>query len=238
MKARSVSIEDTRVVKRYPSATAATAALTRAAALQEAGLATPSATRLGPDALAFPRLSGRTGPTLTADLATLLAPLAALHATSIPGLAPQDPFRRITPRLSDAPAALRARVATLAAQSRPAPTVPVHGDFHPGQAIVTSDGTPWVIDLDDMALATSEADLGNLLAWLLTAPDTRDAPPPIGWRKTLCAAWRGSQLYPATLSLHTEIALIRRAMKRAEDGDSVPLNRLMAGGYSAQISAD
>lgn len=232
----SVQIEAHRVVKSYPSATAAQDALARAIALSAAGIATPRPDALTPTALAFPRLDGHSGPDLLADLPTLLSPLLALHSTALPGLPRHDPFRRISPRLSLAPPPLRARIATLTALPRPQPTTPIHGDFHPGQVIADPDGTAWLIDLDDMALATPEADLGNLLAWLLTAPAAQDQTPAKGWKTALLNAWHGMQLHPATLCMETEIALIRRALKRAGAGDATPLHRLLSGGYADAIS--
>lgn len=236
MERQSVTIEAMRVVKSYPSAAITHAALIRAEALRAAGLDTPAATRMDATTLAFDRLSGRSGAVLIRDLPTLLAPLAALHCTPVPDLPPHDPFRRIMPRLPLAPATLRARIATLATQPRAMPTATLHGDFHPGQVIATADGTAWLIDLDDMAHGPAEADVGNLLAWCLTAPETRDAPPSGGWRKALVAAWRGNELHPATLSFETEIALVRRALKRFAKGDGTPLERLMTGSHAPSLS--
>lgn len=236
MKTQSVSMEDTRVVKVYPATALADAALHRAETLRATGIATPAATRIAPDALAFPRLDGRSGTALATDLTTLLAPLAALHRVAVPGLAPHDPFHRIRPRLANAPAALLARIEALETEGNPTPSVTIHGDFHPGQVIVAPDGTGWLIDLDDLARGTPEADLGNLLAYLLTAPATRDTAPRGGWRDALLAAWGGDELHPANLSRQTEIALIRRALKGAERGNLLPLDRLMAGGFARAIS--
>lgn len=234
----SVQIEAQRVVKPYPSATAAQDAVDRATALSAAGIATPRPEALTPTVLAFPRLDGRSGADLLANLQTLLSPLPALHRTSLHGLPPFDPFRRITPRLSLAPPALRARIATLTAQPRPQPATPIHGDFHPGQVIANPDGTAWLIDLDDMALATPEADVGNLLAWLLTAPAAQAHRPATGWRKAVIAAWRGAPLHLPTLCLETEIALVRRALKGAAAGNCAPLDGLLSGGYTDALSAD
>lgn len=231
-------MEGARVVKVYPSPDAAKTALDRASALRGAGLHTPAASPLAPATLAFTRLTGRSGAALLADLPTLLAPLAALHRTPLPGLAPHDPFRRITPRLSLAPPALQARIAALATRPMPTSTATLHGDFHPGQVIATEDGTPWLIDLDDMAFGPPEADLGNLLAWLLTSPTARDRAPAGGWRRALLNAWTGHELHPTTLSVQTEIALIRRALKLFAQGEDGPLTRILADGYRAEISDD
>lgn len=236
MKTQSVSMEETRVVKVYPATPLSDAALHRANTLRAAGIATPAATRIAPDALAFPRIDGRSGTALASDLATLLAPLAALHRAAVPGLAPHDPFHRIRPRLNHAPTALRARIEALETAGNPAPSVTIHGDFHPGQVIAAPDGTGWLIDLDDLAHGAPEADLGNLLAYLLTAPATRDTAPRGGWRDALLAAWGGDELHPANFSRQTEIALIRRALKGAGRGDPLPLDRLMAGGYAPALS--
>lgn len=237
MTAFPVRMEAERVVKHYTAPEMADRAQQHAEALAQADVATPLPLRLAPDILAFPRLEGRSGAVLASDLPALLAPLPALHAARVPGLAPLDPFRRIFPRLAAAPPALRARIAVLAAQPRPRPTSTVHGDFHPGQVIMAGDRTAWLIDLDDLALATPEADLGNLLAWLLTSPSTRSAPPAKGWKAALLAAWTGPAPDCANLGLETEIALIRRALKCAERGDDLPLQSLLSGGFDAAFSA-
>jgi hypothetical protein len=236
MTGLSVQIEAHRVVKSYPSEAAAGHAITRAAQLSAAQIMTPVPVAPTPTTLAFPRLHGRSGIDLLGDLQTLLAPLQTLHRTPIPNLPSHDPFRRITPRIPLAPPSLQTRIAILAALPRPQPTATIHGDFHPGQVIADADGTAWLIDLDDMALATPEADLGNLLAWLLTAPAVQEQRPATGWKSALLNAWNGAHLHPATLCIETEIALIRRGLKRAGAGDFAPLHHLLSGGYSDALS--
>ncbi len=92
----------------------------------------------------------------------------------------------------------------------PARTV-VHGDFHPGQTICDAMGRLWLIDLDDLALAPPEADLGNLAAWMAT-----QAP---GMLTQLATTARNSVLAvaadadPALTAHFQTIALVRRGLK-------------------------
>lgn len=204
-------------VKHYPSAAAAATARRRSRAARAAGVATPAV--LGAPAaraLAFARVTPAGDP----DLAGMLAALARLHAMPGAGLSRFDPFRRITPRLAAAPPPLRALAAGLAAADAacgwPASS-PVHGDFHPGQVLADAGGTVWLVDLDDMALAPPEADLGNLAAWLASAaPCDLSAGLPQALARVL-AHRPGAN--PALAAHFARIALLRRALKLAARGE-------------------
>lgn len=235
MPGGNVIMAGDRVVKSYPAAADAQAAQDRARALIRQGTATPEAFRDSEKTISFQMLAGQSGTALLDELGALLSPLPALHAASLP-LPPHDPFRRILPRLALAPDALRERIAALRTPTKPGPCHPVHGDFHPGQVIRTTDGKVWLIDLDDMAAGTVADDLGNLIAWLATAPAARDRMAPPVWRDAVLRAWQGGRIAPQDLAKTTEIALIRRALKRAATGDLQPIARLMSGGYADLLS--
>ena len=230
-----VVLAESVVLKRFSSTTAATAALDRAEALQAAGIATPLPIRENDRTLRFPRIKGTTGPDLIARLPDLLSPLLGLNRLRLPslGLPQHDPLRRIRPRLALAPPP----VASLVLEQ--VPLLPegtdrvCHGDFHPGQVIHDAEGRSWLLDLDDLALGPVEADLGNLIAWLASQP--LRAPRPltdrlVDSRATLVAAWTGlgGRTDPAILAPYMTLALIRRALKRAESGDTSLLDELAA----------
>jgi aminoglycoside phosphotransferase (APT) family kinase protein len=141
-----------------------------------------------------------------------------------------DPFRRIRPRLHLAPPALRDRIDRLMYLPMPTSGHVCHGDFHPGQVIRDAAGTSWLIDLDDLAVACPAADLGNLIAYLATSPPRSDTITTAVDQLTpaVMAAWASEPqtLNMAEITYFTEIALIRRALKRAERGDLAVLEQI------------
>lgn len=228
-----VTFSESVVVKRFSAATAATAALNRAEALQAAGIATPIPIREDDRTLRFPRITGTTGPDLIQGLPDLLSPLLGLNRLRLPtlGLPQHDPLLRIRPRLALAPATV-ARLAQQQVTRLPATMDTIcHGDFHPGQVIRDAAGRSWLLDLDDLALGPVEADLGNLIAWL-ASQSLRD-PRPLAdrlndARASLVAAWTGlgGRTDHAILDPYMTLAIIRRALKRAERGDPSLLDEL------------
>jgi hypothetical protein len=181
-------------------------------------------------------------------LATCLLPLVRLHGTDPAGfdLRPLDPWRRIDPRLlelqaAEGPgearvlcrAALRARrsterrLFTIGAQRHGADQVLVHSDYHIGQLVFASSlGEPWLLDIDDLALAARESDLGNFAAHLATVEDCAGDILDIfrGLSSVLCLLYEGvaqHRVEPDTVEAYGAIALLRRALKLRERGASM-----------------
>jgi hypothetical protein len=207
----------TGFIKQYPSVHAAEVAFQRAVMARQAGVCTPAVLdRTGPQSLCFERIEGTHPP----DPARLLQVLVPLHRMPHRGLARFDPFLRIRPRLPGAPLQVRALADRLMAQDAalnwPTSAV-IHGDFHPGQVLCDAAGQAWLVDLDDLALAPPEADLGNLAAWRATQS------PPGPWPLAQDAV----PLADPELTGHFHaIALLRRALKLAERGQPEVLTRL------------
>jgi hypothetical protein len=181
-------------------------------------------------------------------LVVCLLPLVRLHGTDPAGfdLQPLDPWRRIDPRLLELQAAegsgearalcraaLRARRSTerhlvkIGAQRDGAGQVVVHGDYHIGQLIfAVFEGEPWLVDLDDLALAARESDLGNFAAHLATVEDcggdTLDTFRAL--TSLLCPLYEGLAQYRVdrnTVEAYGAVALLRRALKLRGRGASV-----------------
>jgi Phosphotransferase enzyme family len=213
-----------RFDKLYPSVVAADLARHRSLAAMASGVPTPAVlARIGPKALSFERIVPHGQPTL----AGMLAVLQRLNRMPPDGLIRFDPFLRIRPRLGAAPSRIRALVSELEAQDAalywPANSV-IHGDFHPGQTMMDRSGKVWLLDLDDLALAPQEADLGNLAAWSATCTegnlDTQARAAMLG---LLALAPEADPL----LSEHfLQIALVRRALKLAGKGQFWALDQL------------
>jgi hypothetical protein len=200
--------------KVYASPEAAATARWRSQVARAAGVPTPAVLgEEGAEALVFDRIMAQGQP----GLPEMVGLLTTLRAMPVEGLARHDPFRRILPRLRTAPPKVAALVVRLRARDAnlawPASGV-VHGDFHPGQVLRDAKGKHWLVDLDDLALAPPEADLGNLAAWQAT-----QAP---GHLKDQSEAAQGMllalapQADPRLLAHFCDIALVRRALKLAE----------------------
>lgn len=210
--------------KAYASPQAAATARWRSRAALAAGVPTPAVLgEEGPAALIFGRIEAQGQP----GLPEMVGLLTSLRAMPVDGLARHDPFRRILPRLRTVSPAMAELVAGL--QTRDAAlgwsaTGVVHGDFHPGQVLRDAKGKHWLVDLDDLALAPHEADLGNLAAWLAT-----QAP---GHLKDQSEAAQGMllalvpQADPRLLAHFCDIALVRRALKLAERDETWALSAL------------
>lgn len=207
----------TGFIKHYPSIEATEAAVLRALAARQAGVRTPSVLeRIGPRTLGFEHIAA-TGRPDPVDLLPVLVPLNRMPHR---GLSRFDPFLRIRPRLPGAPPQVQELAHRLMAEDAGLnwpQTAVIHGDFHPGQVLCDAQGLLWLVDLDDLALAPPEADLGNLTAWMatqglqdLSAPEHGLAP--------------GAD--PALTRHFFDIALLRRALKLAEKGQKDVLNRL------------
>lgn len=212
--------------KDYPSVAAADAALHRSVVARQAGVPTPAVLgRNGPLRLSFERVIAAEQPTLD----KMVEALRRLNRMSPDGLSRFDPFLRIRPRLGTAPSHIRALVTALETQDAalrwPFNTV-IHGDFHPGQTIRDRSGKLWLVDLDDLALAPPEADLGNLAAWIATrAEGNLETQASIAATKVLALAPHAA---PDLTGHFLQIALVRRALKLVEKGlpwalDQLPL---------------
>lgn len=207
----------TGFVKHYPSVQAAEAAVQRAWAARRAGVLTPAVLeRIGPKSVCFERIEGRGQP----DAAALMQVLPSVNRMPHCGLLRFDPFLRIRPRLPGAPKPIRdlahQLMETDASMNWPQTAV-IHGDFHPGQVLCDAQGLLWLVDLDDLALAPREADLGNLAAWMATQ-GLQDLSPP--------AAVLDPSADPALTRHFFAIALLRRALKLAGKGQTDVLSRL------------
>jgi hypothetical protein len=210
--------------KDYPSVAAADAALHRSVLARQAGVPTPAVLgRNGPLQLLFARVIAAEPPMLDKMVEALLL----LNRMPPDGLSRFDPFLRIRPRLGTAPSHIRTLVTALETQDAalrlPASTV-IHGDFHPGQTIRDRSGRLWLLDLDDLALAPPEADLGNLAAWIATKAEgnlVTQARTAIA--KVLAQAPHAA---PDLTGHFLQIALVRRALKLAEKGRPWALDQL------------
>jgi aminoglycoside phosphotransferase (APT) family kinase protein len=185
------------------------------------------------------------GPAIEGFLAACLLPLVHLHGVDPAGLelAPLDPWRRIGPRLlalhADKAreeagaiyrAALRARrsikrrFVEIAERAALAEQVVAHGDYHVGQLLFASPmDEPWLLDLDDLALAPRESDLGNFAAHLATveerAVDTFDAFCALA--SLVCRLYEslvGHEVDRDMVGAYGAIALVRRSLKLHERG--------------------
>lgn len=210
--------------KRYPTAEAARLARARCTAARNGGALTPAVWQgAKADVLCFDRIESHGA----ASLKEMVAALTVLHLVPMPGLGRFDPFSRIRPRLEAAPPSVRALVDGLAnkdtALAWSAAGV-VHGDFHPGQVIRDQSGKVWLIDLDDLALAPTEADLGNLAGWIAT-----QTPGPLAGAVAgaLAQVLSVASWADPTLTAHfLDIALVRRALKLQEKGNDWVVRQL------------
>ena len=234
MSAPSHWIEGGRFFKAVASPNEARTLVSRTKAARNAGVPTPPA-RLERDqrAISFPKLDGESGVGLVTKrpMSNLLAPLLALNRASVESLSPFDPFAKILPRLEASdPSWLHQAIERL----RPFPNTGssvIHGDFHAGQLIHEASGSVSIIDLEDLALGSPEADLANFAAHLATRPETSStslADGLAGWLIAVHTGWSrlGQSANPDLLISHAGAALIRRALKLRERGTSDVLDQL------------
>lgn len=212
--------------KHYPSVSAADVAMQRSLVARMAGVPTPAVLgRDGPLRLSFERVVAGFPPTLS----EMVEVLRWMKRMPPDGMIRFDPFFRIRPRLDGASPHIRALVFELEAQDasiRWSPSTVIHGDFHPGQTIRDHAGKIWLLDLDDLALAPPEADLGNLAAWVATRSEGNlNALADAALTELLALSPRAD---PALTGHFFQVALVRRALKLAEKGlpwavDQLPL---------------
>jgi len=226
-----VEIVGDTVLKRLANADAAARLIARTKALIAAGVPTPEARPgPGPGVVRFERIRGEPGLSVVSGasdgLAALLEPLAALHGAEVPGLEAYDPLHRIRPRLAGGGEPwIDEWIGRHTTSGRPAG--PVHGDFHAGQLVRDAGGRVWVLDLDDLALGSPEADLGNFAAHLATRPETRQGDPLPGFERWLTRVLRHRPVADRDLAAsYGKIALLRRGLKLAEQGDASVLEAL------------
>jgi hypothetical protein len=218
------SLQADQFEKLYPSVEAADAAFQRSLSARRSGVPTPAVQgRNGPMRLSFDRVVASAPPTL----AQMVKALQTLHRMPPDRLTRFDPFLRIRPRLGGAPLHIQAFVRDLEAQDAalhwPATAV-IHGDFHPGQTIQDRSGTVWLLDLDDLALGPTEADLGNLSAWIATRSEgSLETQARNAMTEVLALA---PQANPVLTRHFQKVALARRALKLAGKGQPWALDQL------------
>ncbi|WP_221931627.1 phosphotransferase [Palleronia caenipelagi] len=148
--------------------------------------------------------------------------MSALHRCTLPGLCRLDPQLRIRPRLHHLTSQDIAEALHALGRLPTKGNALLHGDMHLGQMIDASDGTVWLIDLDDLCLGPAEADLGNLIANLATQAQLGDsfAKRLAFWRREVEAAWAKlvEPVCPDILERYIALALIRRHLKFREAG--------------------
>lgn len=225
MTDRGMSVSDAAAFpKGYSSAAKAATARARSLAARRAGVPTPAVLgQAGPKILSFERIDARGQP----SLAEIVRVVAHLHRMSGNGLGRFDPFLRIRPRLAGAPARIGAMAEELMARDAALhwpKCAAIHGDLHLGQVVRDSSGKVWLIDLDDMALAPPEADLGNLAAWLATQVPGRLGDLAQGALERVSALARDAD---RTWTGHfCQIALVRRGLKLAGKGQGWVIDQL------------
>ncbi|MEZ5659925.1 MAG: phosphotransferase [Burkholderiaceae bacterium] len=234
------------VRKRFRCARHAAVSARRSCALRRAGLRTPACQvdPENPHDLRFERIAGRAptpaemmaSPTVLERAMALLAQLHRLAPATMPDLPVFDPLLRIRPRL-----AARGETwmsAVLAAAGPPTghrgdPGVVVHGDLHAGQFLLDDSGSLWLLDLDDLAHGSPESDLGNFAAHLATAagvPGRGHREPFEATLALVCDAYARQSpdvgIDRCRLGAYARLALLRRALKLAERGDTELMTRL------------
>ncbi|WP_300585136.1 phosphotransferase [Marivita sp.] len=203
-------------MKHYENASRATEALRRTNVLRAQSVQTPAA-RPGPtrSALDFDRVEGQSGRDLIGrDSAPLLRSVVTLHRAVVTDLPPYDPLLRIRPRLALSDTPLMREIAN---GQVPQGRAVLHGDLHVGQFIVTSTGTVWLVDLDDLALGPPEADLANFAAHLATTESTLSI---AEWARRACDDWDrlGQRADRRVFTHYLHLALLRRHLKLREAG--------------------
>jgi aminoglycoside phosphotransferase (APT) family kinase protein len=175
------------------------------------------------------------GPALAAAMGRLGAAIATLHAAGRPVAAGLPRFGRLAVRRvvhsahlvaaarPDVSAAA-ARLADRLAGGPPAggPTVPLHGDCHPKNALLAGDSIA-LIDLDQAGAGPAAADLGSLIGRLHADGDTGPL------RTAFLAGYQAVRALPPEGSLrwHTAAALVAERAVRAVNRVHLPtLDRL------------
>ncbi len=101
----------------------------------------------------------------------------------------------------------------------------VHGDLHVGQMICEqTTRSVWLLDLDDIAIGPSEADLGNFVAHFVTDQTLFGGQPAEGFWPLAAMLIEiydelsDTPIEPEKVSTFGAVALLRRALKLAENG--------------------
>jgi aminoglycoside phosphotransferase (APT) family kinase protein len=194
----------------------------------------------------------------------LIAPLVGLHGLdpSDIDIQPLDPWRKIRPRIEavrarcgrpalftgrvEACASHCARALETAARHAGSIATVVHGDYHLGQLLLEEDPrTPWLLDLDDLALGPRESDLGNFAAHLATTPGVYGDCSMQKFSAALAAsrdAYQGAGGRTTDMRLllaQGAVALLRRALKGWErDDDRNKAASILAVAHTAAKGAE
>jgi len=178
-----------------------------------------------PRSVEFDRIEGLTGQALReTDLQSLLESVSRIHACTVPGLEPFDPFLRIRPRLTATSSHL---IRAVLRDPVPDGSATLHGDLHVGQFIRDGQGKVWIVDLDDLALGPPEADLANFAAHLATS-----GPGSISLcSQRVVTAWTGlgQACNDDIFQSYLRFSLVRRHLKLREAGR--PDHEAMVLGY-------
>lgn len=222
------------VFKRYSDRLAAEAVRDRIRVLTDGGVRTPACqvSRSG-RALIYPLIRGRAGMAAVATFETgvlrqIMAQTAALHGATIPKNTHRfDPLGKIVSRLDCTAECAYQRIINDALEDIDRARRQyrlIHGDLHAGQFIIDGGGYVWLLDLDDVAVGDPEADLGNFAAHLATRPETSLQSPLDAmrhWQTEVLNAYAktGKTANGFLTDAYGRIALVRRALKKAERGD-------------------
>ncbi len=231
----SVRVCGGRLFKRYLSHGPAETALARADWLDRNGVLTPGGVLARHGWLAaFAMISGAPGHSVVDRHACriepmLFRPIVSLHALR-PGLPlPRfDPLAKILPRLDHETAELfQSEVANAldVIDGFDRSNMVVHGDLHAGQFMIDEAGSAWLLDLDDLSEGDPAADIGNFAAHLATRDESGRRNPNASlpaWLDAALLAYSeaGGRVAPALAAAYGRLALIRRALKFRERGQT------------------
>lgn len=196
-------------------------------------------------------------------LAQVLAAVIGFHRCppGALGLAPYDPLARVRPRLlpkvlrsleraglASGPVVETVRRVAHELQRLPSRAAAsgaigvIHGDFHAGQLVFEFGmPVPWLIDLDDLALAPAEADLANFAAHFATTPELSVAPveDAMTWLTDILGdlyeAKTGRAVSDRRLRIYGAAALLRRMFKLAQSGRPQPPARAIFDSVTAAL---